>query len=496
MERSIVIIGAGMGGLAAGIYAQSCGYKTQVFEAHTVPGGQAATWTRRGYSFDACIHHLFGCAEGSRLYELWRELGVMPRPLGRTAECVAVMAPDGRTFYDYYDLDRLAEHMRQLGPSDGRAIDGYVRALRRCARLDLSGEMILGGRWRLLRLAPTIATLAGWIRPTVSGVGKRFRDPFLQKAFRVVEYSMPDTPAFVHLWKHAAGTRGDIAWPIGGSVALARSMADRYRALGGELHLGQRVVGILTEDGKAVGVRFADGSVARSDRVISDADGRATILELLGGKFMDERIRAWCAPPVDEVNWAVHVFLGVNRDLSKEPSSLVMLLDPAVEIAGRRCENLEMQTYGMDPTMAPPGKGVIKVELFSSWSRWNALAADRPSYEAEKQRVADTVIDVLERRWPGLRGDVEAVDVPTLLTWKRFMGGAYGFNNMPAKPFDMMQSLSGRLADTLPGLERFHFVGAWATSGGALFLNALSGRRVVEKLCREDKTPFPTPASG
>ncbi|MDD5647162.1 MAG: NAD(P)-binding protein, partial [Candidatus Bipolaricaulis sp.] len=73
-DRSIVIIGAGMGGLAAGIHGQSSGYRTAIYEAHTVPGGQAATWTRRGYSFDGCVHHLFGCQPGSRLYELWSEL--------------------------------------------------------------------------------------------------------------------------------------------------------------------------------------------------------------------------------------------------------------------------------------------------------------------------------------------------------------------------------------------------------------------------------------
>ena len=83
-----------------------------------------------------------------------------------------------------------------------------------------------------------------------------------------------------------------------------------------------------------MGVRLADGSEHRADLVISDADGRKTILELLDGRYMDDRIRGYCAEPPDETNWAVHVFLGVNRDLSGEPSSLVMLLDEPVTIAG------------------------------------------------------------------------------------------------------------------------------------------------------------------
>lgn len=72
VARSIVIIGAGMGGLAAGIYGRMNGYETRIFEMHTGPGGQCASWKRKGYTFDACIHHFFGCKPGSAVYRLRR----------------------------------------------------------------------------------------------------------------------------------------------------------------------------------------------------------------------------------------------------------------------------------------------------------------------------------------------------------------------------------------------------------------------------------------
>ena len=53
--------------------------------------------------------------------------------------------------------------------------------------------------------------------------------------------------------------------------------------------------------------------------VISNADGRKTIMQLLGGRFTDEKIRRFCEPPADETPWAVHVFLGVKGDLPTEP---------------------------------------------------------------------------------------------------------------------------------------------------------------------------------
>ncbi len=485
--KSIIIIGAGIGGLSAGIYGQMNGYRTQIFEMHSLPGGQCTSWQRQGYTFDACIHHLLGCSPQTRLNALWRELGAMPTELVYPRECVAACAPDGKLFRDYYDPDLLENHLKELSPADARVIDDYVAGIRFYAPTDLWGRLMVGTLADRLGALPTVLGSWRWVRSTMKQFAERFSDPFLRRAFPLLEYSFPDMPFILHLQKHGLGAIGDIAWPIGGSLAFARSIERRYVELGGEVHYRHRVEKILTENDRAVGVRLADGSEHRADIVISNADGRKTILDMLDGRYVNSRIRRYCAPPPDETNWAVHVFLGVNRDLSGEPSALVMLLEQPVTIAGRTIHSLEMQMYGFDPTMAPPGKGVIKVELVSSYSYWQALHADRSRYNEEKARVAETVIQVLETRFPGIKSQVEAVDVPTLLSWERYMGGTHGFNNAPAKKQNLILALfSAGLNMELPGLQNFYFVGIWATSTGTLFANALSGKKVIQAICRRD----------
>jgi phytoene dehydrogenase-like protein len=59
-QKSIIIIGAGISGLAAGCYGQMNGYKTWIFELHSAPGGLCTAWKRKGYTFDGCIHWLVG----------------------------------------------------------------------------------------------------------------------------------------------------------------------------------------------------------------------------------------------------------------------------------------------------------------------------------------------------------------------------------------------------------------------------------------------------
>lgn len=76
-EKSILVIGAGIGGLAAGCYARMHGYKAAIFEAHNQPGGVCTSWRRKGYTFDGCIHHLAGCNDGSAIGRIWEDLGAL-----------------------------------------------------------------------------------------------------------------------------------------------------------------------------------------------------------------------------------------------------------------------------------------------------------------------------------------------------------------------------------------------------------------------------------
>ncbi len=492
MKKSILIIGAGLGGLAAGVYGQLNGYNTLVCEQHLLPGGQCASWKRKGYTFDGCIHHLFGCSSFSRINQLWRELGTMPRELAATRECVAVASPDGKLFTDFWDIKALEEHLKLLSPADAPVIDDYLKGIQVLARKDVFGTAMLGSPLEITGTLPILLRAVKWARLSMQAYADRFSDPFLRRAFSLLEYSVTDIPFILHLAKHAHGLRGDIAWPVGGSLAFARSLEQRYLDLGGEISYRRRASEIVTRDGRATGARFEDGSEERADVVISNADGRKTIMQLLGGRFTDENIRRFCDPPADETPWAVHVFLGVKGDLPTEPSALVMLLDEPVTIAGHTLDSLEMQIFGPGTGMAPEGGSIIKVELVSRWSYWKKLSNDRALYENEKQRVAEAVLDLLERRWPGLRTRVEVIDVPTLLTWERYVGGTQGFMSGPGGKLSLGGTIGRGLHDTLPGLAGFYLVGTFATGAGALFSNALSGRNVMRTICHADGRDFNT----
>ena len=76
-RESMIIIGAGLGGLSTGCYAQMNGYKTQIFEMHEIPGGCCTAWDRGDFTFDCCISWLLGNGPGNEMHQIWLELGAL-----------------------------------------------------------------------------------------------------------------------------------------------------------------------------------------------------------------------------------------------------------------------------------------------------------------------------------------------------------------------------------------------------------------------------------
>jgi phytoene dehydrogenase-like protein len=485
--KSIIIIGSGMGGLATGIYGQLNGFKTTVFEAHHQPGGQCTSWNRKGYVFDACIHYLGGGNPQTGVNAFWREVGALPCEMVKTDGCVSVVFPDGTWVHDDYDLEKLESHLKQLSPADAVVIDEYIDGIKRFGKDDLAGILYFGSLWRKLSSMPVLLGLLKYFRYTLGTFGARFKHPYLQKAFPQLHSSAPGIPLFIHLLKHVDGFNGGYVWPRGGSLTVAKNMAARYVQLGGTIHYHKKVVKILTDNDQACGVELEDGTQHEADFVVSNADGRKTIMQMLSGRYINAKIAKYCEiDPDKESAFAVQVFLGVKRDLSAYPSSLIMFLNEPKVIAGHTCDHLDMQIYGFDTSMAPAGKGVIKVELFSKPSYISRLYHDKTAYQTEKNEIAEQVITLLEGQFPGLREDIDVIDVATLHTWERYMGGTEGHNNFPNKGFSYMGDVLGlEQRYTLPGLKNFFLVGQWVTSAGALFMNALSGKTVVQKICKQ-----------
>jgi phytoene dehydrogenase-like protein len=487
-DESVLIIGAGIGGLSTGCYARMNGYRVRILERHGVPGGVCTAWQREGYTFDGCIHNLAGSTPKSTFHDMWHELGVVPRITMRAyEELVRVEHPDGESLTVHADLDRFAADMKRLAPRDASLVADLVRDARRFSDFDLMALFAASPIERLaaLRMVPTLMRYGG---TTMEDLSKRFTDALLRRSFPTLLYDGPQTPALLFLSFLGRMEVGDLGWPVGGSANFARAIEQRLLGLGGEIIYDAHVTSILTVDDRAVGVRLADGSEQYADIVVSNAYGPSTIFEMLGGRYVSRAIESYYSRPVDRIEMGIHVSLGIARDLGQEPHAIVLFLESPVTIAGEERDRFFVEPFGFDKSLAPAGKSVLKVVFATSYKYWEQLHARPERYAAEKARIAETVIAQLEPRFPGLRQQVEIADVATPMTTKRFTGNGHGFqvslNQM------LLSTMSGkRLSQTLPGLRDFYMVGQWAGPPG-LPLVAAMGRDVARAMCRADGRSF------
>jgi phytoene dehydrogenase-like protein len=278
-------------------------------------------------------------------------------------------------------------------------------------------------------------------------------------------------------------------YPVGGSLAFARALESRYLALGGEIHYGSRIERILVENDRALGVRLTDGSGHRSDNVLSAADGRTTIFDMLDGRYVNRRIHEYYDKlPVSRP--VIYIALGVARpfkELPHQTTGLDFPLKEPVRIGEQVRDRLCVQMYNFDPTLAPAGKTVMRVYFATDYSYWQELSQDPERYRAEKEQAADLVVQSLDQRFPGLANQVEMRDVSTPLDFERNTGNWQGtFLGWRITT----KTLRLRMAKTLPRLENFYMAGQWLEPGGGVPTAALSGRDAIQIMCKKDKRQF------
>ena len=497
-DKSVIIIGAGIAGLSAGCYGRMNGFRTRIFEMHKKPGGLCTSWKRTGYTIDGCIHWLVGSSPAMSFYRMWEELGaIQGRTMVDHEEYMRFEGADGQRFIVYTDIDRLEGHMKEIAPEDSAVIDEFIKAVRTCTRLEMPWEKApeVSGLFDILKLIvkhfPLLRILWKWNKVSLQDFGMRFKNPLLQKAFSLL--FLPDFPMTFMLMTFAWMHLKSAGYPLGGSLEFSRAIERRYCSLGGEVNYKARVAKILTEDGRAVGIRLADGSEHRADYVISAADGHATIFDMLEGRYVDDTIRGYYENLIPFPS-LVYVSLGVGRTLPDLPptvSELCFALDEPVMIGSVQQEFLNVRIFNFDPALAPPGKTVMTVMFPADYDVWASLREDTDRYTAEKEKIADQVIALLDKRFPGLAGQVEMRDVATPTTFVRYTGNWKGsFEGWMVTPATWQ---FGRvMKKTLPGLRNFIMAGHWVEPGGGVPTVAMSGRNVIQILCKQEKKKFLT----
>lgn len=520
----VTIVGSGLGGLVTAAYLARRGLSVAVYEAHYTAGG-CATQLARGprsarWHFDVGLHYVGDCGEDGTIPRILRDLGA--------AVDFAELDPDGfdtLVFPDLRfripaDLDLYRERLVALFPHERRGIDRYVRLVRAVMNVGRMMDLHEGQRpplGALVRVALDGARLARHQEVTIGALlGGLVRDPRLVAVLlgQSGDYGLPPSRASALLHMGLAGHyfRGAF-YPAGGGQVIADRLCRTIEEHGGSVHVRTPVERILVEGGRAVGVRLAPraGSAARevrADLVVSNADLKRTLLELVG----PEHLPASWVSRSERMEMAAALFMtfvglrGEPRNVGLGPTNVWQfdgydvegfyrdLEAPGGGIAVRGC--YVTSASAKDPTgalhHAPAGHTGLEIMAVvpSSPERWGASPGrafdwsykHEAAYLARKQEVEDDLLARLERLFPGSASRVVLRESATPLTHERFTGASAGTGyGLACTPEQFLKRRPG-YRGPIPGL---YLVGASTRAGHGIVGAMMGGRAAAARIARD-----------
>ena len=288
MKKKIVIIGAGVGGLATAIRLAKKGHSVSIFESASFVGGKCHVIERNGFKFDTGPSLL-------TIPAVYRDLFMKS---GKRLEHILDLQPVDPAFtYNFSDGKKLVfsnlsikkncdEIEKVLGKSSG---DQWHRLMQLAERMwDISRTPFIESELRIRNIIREI-TLRKFlaIRPFSSlrkYVRKITKDQHLQYIVdRYATYSGSDprkAPAPLLTIPFIESAFG--AWHIKGGLGnLANALGQRAKELGVEIHLETKVKEIIVNGGVAVGVKLASGEKITADVVVANADAKVVYNDLI-----------------------------------------------------------------------------------------------------------------------------------------------------------------------------------------------------------------------
>lgn len=368
--RRAIVIGAGLGGLAAAMRLGARGYQIRLFDRLDVPGGRASYIMKDGHRFDlgptiVTLPKIFR--------ELWQVCGAdfdRDVDLRSVDPLYEIRWLDGSSFKACKDEAETRAEVARLSPSD---VKGYDRFLQDSRERFEFGFEDLGRRPmnRFLDLAKVLHRFAllRADRSVAAHAMRRFRDPRLQMAFSFHPLFIGGDPFNVTsmyiLVSHIERSFG-IHYPIGGVAAIAAAMARCIEARGGSISYHTEVDEILVEQGRVAGVQLKGGESVEADIVVSNADSGHTYKKLLR-KHVRKR---WSDKKLERTRWSMGLFIWYfgtkgTKNLWPEVGHHTIMNGPRyrglvrdIFIKGHLAEDMSVYLHRpsvSDPTVAPEG---------------------------------------------------------------------------------------------------------------------------------------------
>ncbi|KAL2101213.1 hypothetical protein ACEWY4_002974 [Coilia grayii] len=462
-----IVIGSGIGGLGLAVLLAKVGKRVLVLEQHDRAGGCCHTFIEKGFEFDVGIHYigdllehkpfrcmLDQCTNGQLQWE----------PLDNPFDMVVIGPPENRRTYPIYSgRDRFPQELKKCFPGEEKAIDEYMRLVKKCGR----------GVWAMALIKLLPSPLAKFL--VYTGLAKRFFI-FFQMASRSlteVVNGLTENKDLRAVFCYIFGTYGNMpknasfsmhsllvchylhgAWyPKGGASEIAYHMIPIIEKAGGAVLVRAPVNRILfNEANEAIGVSVLKGKEevhVHAPIVVSNAGIFNTYQKLLPKELQVRPDIQSQLSMMRNGEGGLSIFLGLNgtkEELGLKADNYWIFTENNLDelvvnyLAGKREESAKhvpllfvASPSAKDPTWEErsPGKSTLslvsfaKYEWFEEWKD-GKVTNRAPDYKELKEVFIQSVVDVVTQIYPNIKDRIEYVDAGTPITNQYYIGAPKG----------------------------------------------------------------------
>lgn len=492
INSDAIIIGGGLGGLVSGAKLAKEGKKVLLIEQHNIPGGCATAFKRKDYVMEVGLHEIDGLDKNDPKTEIFSDLKVfdnveflrLPEFYRFTNARVDIVIPD--------NTKEAIEVLTEKFPEEEKGIQKFFK---RIHAIQKEINRLPFKRWKRALLFPIFPLFyPNLIFYTSKTLGDFLDSIIRNEDLKLVlqanlQYYHDDPYSMSLIYFSAAQAsyyNGGGHYIKGGSQKLSNYFAKMIADNGGEILLENKVIRIITESNKAIGVEYQktfdktpETKQAFAKTIIANA-AIPNVINLLPKKNQKtlkqktEKLETACS--------LISVYIGFKKE-GKELKNMhysTFVFDESIKKQSDMIQNhkgsFEKRNFvfvdysQIDSELAPKGKcfgAICTVDYLTDWEDLN-----KEDYKNKKEEVAQIYFKKLEKLIPGITQEIDCYEVATSKTIARYTlnpeGTVYGFAQTPK------QSGMHRIPNKSP-IKNLYFASAWTNPGGGFTGAILSG---------------------
>lgn len=502
-----IIIGSGLGGLSAGATLAKAGKKVLVLEQHSLLGGCATCYKRKGILIDAGLHELeYGDPSTDMKHMVFKKLG-LDKKLKFISLPSAWTVVNADNLNETYTIPHknTQDYLISKFPHEEEGIKKYFKKIKSQAKLARKFPFDMGHFEFLLAPFNTMVPMF-YNQITNKKVGDVLDDIIKDSKLKRIlnaNLSYYHYNPYKFIWfYHAAAQKNyydNGVYVKGGAQSVSDSLASVIQENGGELFTNSSVEKIITKGNKALGVSYVNKGVEHevyAEKIVANCSPYIVYEKLL--KDIEPSLIK------DELNFAKDrlPFMSLSSlymIFDKDINEIYKDLDYSTFILGDEEFSAEFNAQNTDISKIPlEQRGIVFVNyskvdsglsdredrhlgvctFFSYYDEWD-LATDE--YKAQKERISKVVIKKLEKICPGIMQHCIHYELATPKTIERYTrsinGAIYGYDQDN-------DGESKRQSSVSKGVKNLYFASAYCFPGGGFTGAILGGYNTANKILK------------